>query len=240
MEDLTVEQNRRWLANFFKAKVAEYSYHLKQIIDGCDESLQIFKNQQPQPEGLGRRVIYAFGSLSNALQTLKDSSETFLSPNITWGDVRKLRHGSFFYLSRNAATHDGNPVISAWVDGKFHVPQDIKRFHDGKVISIPAPSEDAKTFCLEFSADLSEFLIGRLESIDVAMRDLGPMYDASEIALMMQSQIVPEFAKKLVNAQLDNIRAMLANVRVDPIGGALDELRKLANYCQSASKTNQN
>lgn len=162
---------------------------------------------------------------------LKTPGSTFLKPKIVWSDIEGLRHGTFIWLSRNAATHDGNPVISGWADGRYFVPKDIHRFDSSdKLIEIPAPTVDVAQFCLEFAKDFSNFLLLRLSS-------LGPIEvprtSIEDIEKSLDSVMVPAFARQIFTAHKSQIERALMLVKSDPIGDAISLLRETVTYCET-------
>lgn len=120
---LTQDQHRLWVSSFFKSKVKEFDFFLRSVVECCDQSMDRFHKGQQGNEQTESRIVYTFSAFSNTVQSLKDSGSTFLKPKIVWSDIEGLRHGTFIWLSRNAATHDGNPVISGWADGRYFVPK---------------------------------------------------------------------------------------------------------------------
>ncbi|WP_431080464.1 hypothetical protein [Pseudomonas thivervalensis] len=228
---LTQVQHRRWVSSFFKSKIGEFDFCLRSVVECCDQSMHRFHNGQQGNESTENRIVYAFSAFSNTVQTLKDAGSTFLKPKITWRDIENLRHGKFMWLSRNAATHDGNPVISAWSDGRYYVPNDIHRFgSNGELIKIPAPAVDVAQFCLEFASDFSVFLEARLNS-------LGPIDGAAlniaEIQHFLRSPVVPDFARQLFEERKAEIESAIARVKLDPIGDAVVSLLAITKFCEA-------
>ena len=141
----TKETHHEWVLNFFKSKVREWGFHLDWLTKCCDRSMSQFLHRQVQSDDDFSHVVYAFSSFSNAIQTLKDAGSALFDEGLPWSDIDQLRHGKFIHLSRNAATHDGNPIISAWADGKFFVPNEIRRLNQkGQEVEILAPTVDAR------------------------------------------------------------------------------------------------
>lgn len=228
------QQHQRWVANYFRAKVDEFSYRLEEIVSACDTSLACAMAGQNHPEGTGKTVTYGFSAFSNLVQTLKDSASSFLDIEITWGPIKALRHGQFFYMSRNAATHDGNPIISCWVDGYFYVPSDIRRLdNNGKLVVIAAPTADVRTVCLEFSADFASLLAERLSEMESTSFLLGPSYDPEEVAAFMESHLVPQFAKELFAQNAAQFEAVASACRFDPVKDSVAKLTALAHWCEA-------
>lgn len=231
----TQDQHRRWVSSYFKSKVGEFDFYLRSVVECCDLSMQRFRSGQQSNEQTESKVVYAFSAFSNTIQTLKDAGSTFLKPKISWSDIACLRHGKFMWHCRNAATHDGNPVISAWADGRYYVPNDIRRFDSsGNLVEILAPTVDVAQFCLEFAEDFGGLLVARL-------RDLGPIEGAQlnivEIQRFLSSPMVPAFVRSLFNEQKAAIECVLAQVKTDPVEGAVASLHAIMKFCNARLST---
>lgn len=227
------QQHHRWVANYFRGKIDEFSYRLEETVSACDISLSCAKAGKNHPEETGKAVTYGFSALSNLVQTLKDSASTFLHPPIPWGSIKSLRHGTFFYLSRNAATHDGNPIISCWMEGCFYIPSDIRRLNDAeRLVVIPAPTEDVRALCLEFSADFMNLLVERLSTMERGPFLLGTSYDINEVATFMESRVVPQAAKDLFAQDSERIRTAVQACRFDPIEDSISKLNAVRRRCE--------
>lgn len=227
------KRHRRWVANHFGHKVAELHYHLIAIVGACDESLRLFANGQPVPKGNSEAVIYGFSSFSNVIQTLKDAAKTVTGQQVPWSRIEKLRHGAFMRDARNAATHDGNPVVSAWVDGRYFVPMRIVRLdqHDN-LVEIPAPRQDIRTLCLEFAADFSNLLRETLHDRGNIADLRGASFSMTELEeATTGSAVIPEFAKQLFAEKRAEIASQLAGVQHDPIAQAITHLDEVIGYC---------
>lgn len=228
---LTPSQHRLWVSSFFKTKVKEFDYFLRSVVECCDQSMDRFRKRQQGDEQTENKIVYAFSAFSNTVQSLKDAGSTFLEPKIAWSDIEGLRHGKFIRHSRNAATHDGNPVISGWADGRYFVPKDIHRFDtSNKLIEIPAPNVDAAQFCLEFAKDFSNFLVLRLSSIGPIEV---PRTSYEDIEKSFESAMVPDFARELIRAQKSEIQRVLTLIKSDPISDAIGLLRATVTYCDT-------
>ncbi|TWI50441.1 hypothetical protein IQ22_03831 [Pseudomonas duriflava] len=228
------QEHQRWVANYFRGKIDEFSYRLEEIVSACDTSLACAMADQNHPGGTGKAVTYGFSAFSNLVQTLKDSASSFLNSEITWRPIKALRHGQFFYMSRNAATHDGNPIISCWVDGYFYIPSDIRRLdNNGKLIVIPAPAADVRTVCLEFSADFAHLLTERLSGMERTSFLLGTSYDPDEVAAFMDSDRVPQFAKELFAQSAEQFEAVVSACKFDPVEDSVAKLATLGRWCEA-------
>ncbi len=227
--------HRRWVANYFGGKVKELHYHLTAIVDACAESLRLFSDGKPVSKGNSETVIYGFSSFANVIQTLKDSAEIVTGQKVPWSRIEQLRHGAFMRDARNASTHDGNPVVSAWVDGRYFVPIRILRLDPhGGLIEIPAPRQDVRTLCLEFSADFSNFLRETLRD-GLSDTDLhGASFSMAELDEAFAEFVgMPGFAKQLFAERRSEIASQLANTHHDPVAQAIGHLEELIKYCDS-------
>lgn len=231
-----VLKSKSWVANYFLSKICEYQHYLEQVVGHCDTSLERFGRSLPPLDEEGRLLTYAYGSLSNMVQTLKDGGSVFLPTAITWVDVKKLRHGEFFYLSRNAATHDGNPIINAWVDGRYFVASDIERFDgNGNFVKIQRPVKDVRTYTLEFSLDFYGLLAARLELLGEDHQLTQPLIGPSEIDQILGSPLIPEDLKKLFSDQIEEVKEKAGKVKSDPIAKALEQIRAGIEYIRCIS-----
>ena len=234
MQEIT-NKHRRWVANHFGSKVKELNYHLISIVDACDESLRMFSDGKPVPKDNSKAVIYGFSSFANVIQTLKDAAKIVTGQQVPWSRIEQLRHGAFMRDVRNAATHDGNPVVSAWVDGRYFVPMKILRLdQNGKLIEIPAPHQDIRTLCLEFAADISKLLRETLRD-EMNVADLrGSSFSITELdEAFTEFTVMPEFAKQLFAEKRAEIASHLANSQHDPVAQAIGQLDEVLSYCDS-------
>lgn len=230
--NITQDQHRRWVSCFFNEKVGEFEFYLREIIACCDQSMYRFRNAEQSDNHTEKRIVYAFSAFTNVIQTLKDTSSKFLTPKISWSDIKDLRHGSFMRLSRNAATHDGHPVINARSDGRYYVPNDIQRFDSkGGLIKIPAPTVDVSQFCLEFSIDFCECLAGRLTSFGPAP---GSPANLAEIQhFFLTSHVVPDFARELFQQNQGLIEKAISQIKYDPVSDAVASLLSVSEFCEA-------
>lgn len=140
--------------------------------------------------------------------------------------------------ARNAATHDGNPVVSAWVDGRYFVPVKISRLGDrGQVIEIPAPAEDVHTLCLEFAEDFCQLLRQTLvEAKDIA-HIKGSMFSMAELdETMAELQVIPEVVKQIFAHNRQQIETSIRDVKHDPVAQAIGHLQEVISYCELMQK----
>lgn len=240
MQELA-ERHRRWVANHFSGKVKELHYHLAAIVAASDQSLRLFASGHEVPSTNSQAVVYGFSAFANVIQTLKDATKTVTSEQLPWSKIESLRHGAFMRDARNAATHDGNPVVSAWVDGRYFIPAKISRLGDrGQPIEIPAPAEDIRTLCLEFTEDFCQLLRKTLLEAESVAHLKGASFSMAELEeAIAESQVMPEFAKQLFASNRQEIATSLRNVEHDPVTQAICNLDEVISYCELISKSNQ-
>jgi len=234
MEEFSV-RHRRFVANYFAGKVKELRFQLAIVVAGCDKSLSTFTSGGEVSRDNHQAVLYGFSAFTNVIQTLKDAVKTVTNEQLDWSKIERLRHGSFMRNVRNAATHDGNPVISGWADGRYFVPSKIVRIDGfGKTIEIPAPAEDVRAICLDFAEDfcllLRETLIaaGGIEHLKGSKFSIEEVEDA-----FANSTFIPPFAKELFAQNREKIEADLKDLQHDPIADAVKELGEVIQYCDS-------
>lgn len=235
MEEFS-ERHRLYVANFFSGKVKELRFQLATIVAGCDESLGLIGSGSAVPDTTCQAVIYGFSAFSNTIQILKDAVKTVTKEPLAWSEIERLRHGAFMKNARNAATHDGNPVITGWADGRYFIPAKITRIAYDQIVEIPAPTEDVRTICLDFTIDFCHLLrdvlsvsenVGQLKGVGLNIEDLE--------AAFANSTVIPAFAQEIFAQQRGEIEAALKQVKRDPIAKAILELNEVIQYCDSAT-----
>ena len=156
---------------------------------------------------------------------------------LAWSEIDQLRHGSFMKNVRNAATHDGNPVISGWADGLYFVPAKIIRIDGaGKIIEIPAPTEDVRAICLDFAKDFCHLLLNKLAAAESLEHLKGSRFTIEEVDdAFANSAIIPAFAQEIYARDREKIEAALKEVKHDPIADAVRELGVVIQYCDSVA-----
>ncbi|WP_458375311.1 hypothetical protein [Pseudomonas pergaminensis] len=236
MEEFSV-RHRRFVANYFAGKVKELRFQLAIVVAGCDQSLHTFKSGGEVSRENDRSVLYSFSAFTNVIQTLKDAVKTVTNEQLDWSKIELLRHGSFMRNVRNAATHDGNPVISGWADGLYFVPAKIIRIDGfGKTIEIAAPTDDVRVICLDFAKDFCHLLRETLVAADSVEHLKGSMFSIEEVEdAFANSAIIPPFAQALFAQDREKIEAALQEVKHDPIADAVRELGEVIQYCDSVT-----
>lgn len=234
MKDIS-ERHRRWVSHFISGKVKEMRYHLSLIVAACDHSLRLFSGGQEVPAENSQAVVFGFSAFANTVQTLKDAAQIVTRERLAWSKLEQMRHGAFLRHARNAATHDGNPVISAWVDGRYFVPARIVRLDvSGRVVEVPAPKEDVRTVCLEFTRDFCGLLRETFTTATGLPALAGASFDMAAFEeAIAESSVVPEFAKQLFAGTRDEIARSLATSKNDPVADAINELDEAVRFCEA-------
>ena len=225
------EKHRAAVANFMAGKVREFGYQLRLIVEQSDCSISFaIRNKNIN----GDLIIYAFSAFGNAIQSLKDALKTVGAEPLSWPDIYQLPYGDFICKSRNAMTHDGNPVINAWVDGKYFIANDINRFGSrGEAIQIERPDQDVRTICLAFALAFCSLLTSRLQPMIGGYRISGANLDLDEVQSAIEnSHVIPAEVKDLFSKNRREISKNLVQApSLDPIEKAIDELRTVISYC---------
>jgi hypothetical protein len=221
------------IANFYSSKLDELQFFLEKIVDACDESLRWFKAGQENTDDTGRLVTFSFSAYTNTVQTLKDATGLLREEVFPWSKIKTLRHGSFMYDARNAITHDGNPIISGWADGRYFVPFKIVRLNnEKKVVVIDPPTVDVKQFCLEFTADFADLLSQTLKMIPDDIQHQLAVFNINELDEMFRdSSFIPEFARQLHVEQREQVLEALQSIKAPRIETAIQKADDLAAYC---------
>lgn len=228
------ELHRRWVANHLKNKARELRYFLEMIVEGSMQSRQSFRAQKPVQDNASQRVIYGFSGFANSVQSLKDSFETATGESLSWGEVGRLRHGAFIKEARNAATHDGNPVVNGWVDGEYYTLGKIIRLDSkDKVLTIEPPLLPTVRVCSEFAEDLCALMARKLAAHRGRADLTGAVLTEDMLNHFFESPLVPEFAKELFRRDKEQSLLAVQNSTHDPIQDASAELTKIAAYCAS-------
>ena len=229
------QKHQSAVSNYIAGKVRELAFHLRAIVDACDFSYAAHLRGDPCPSDAG--IVHGFSGFTNAMQSLKDGLKQIGGEPLSWSDIAELRHGDFFGKARNAVTHDGNPIINAWVDGHYFVATNIDRLDaHGQAIAIERPREDVRTMCLAFALDFSAALGDRLEPLGGRFQIGGSPFDDEELQeIVSASEIIPEPIKQMVASRREEIRAAIVNAEpIDPVEKALRELANLVTYCECA------
>ncbi|WP_058975878.1 hypothetical protein [Pseudomonas syringae] len=234
MESFSV-RHRRFVANYFAGKVKELRFQLAIVINGCDQSLNIFTRGGEVSRENNHAILYGFSAFTNVIQTLKDSVRTVTNKQLDWSKIALLRHGSFMHNVRNAATHDGSPVINGWADGRYFIAAKIIRLDArNKIIEIPAAIEDVRVICLEFAKDFCHLLRETLLAAENVGHLKESIFDIAEVEeVFANSTLAPDFARELFANTRDVVKNALKEIKHDPIADAIRELDVAIQYCDS-------
>jgi len=230
-------RRRRLTASHLEGKIREFHFHLRAVVAGCDaSSVEAAASGSKSYEDA---VIFGFSALSNCVQALKDALHITLAAEFPWSNIHAARHGKFMHHVRNAMTHDGHPVISAWSNGLFYVPTNIVRLdHRNKLVEIEAPTTDIRSLCLEFSTDFCRDIRAVLEGIqsDTALHR-PPMEPSEVIEAAMRSSLMPAYVKEALASDSNAFAEFLANEPHDPVGKAISALDRVIFYCKEKLAT---
>jgi hypothetical protein len=212
----------------------ETSFRLSELLNVCQASRRRFLAKESQVTNDGRLVNFHFSAFSSLVQTIKDILPVVADQRVTWSDLSNVRHMQFMRAIRNAITHDGNPVINLWTDGRFYVACDFLRLDQNQQqVRVQAPTEDVETLAIQFTTDLCSHLRCAVSPLVGNDALTGPLYGAEFFDNAMNHPAVPAFAQRLY-AEVD--RPALERSDGDPVAEALSELDALLSFCRSNSE----
>lgn len=227
---ISVIGRRSHFSHFLNHKIGELKHRLAQVLEICTESQQRFNTKQEPREGESRELNYRFAAFSSLVQTLKDILPVLADEAISWSSLKHVRHMEFIKQSRNAITHDGNPVINMWADGCYYIACDFVRLNQyNKPELVKAPIEDVATLCLEFTLDFTSE-IGRVIKPLIGLPGLvSPLYGSEFFDQAILHPAVPEFARELYR----NATKQSAPSGPDPLNEACESLDSLIAFCNT-------
>jgi len=218
-------------AYFLLHKVRETKFRLSELLNVCQASRRRFDAKRPNPEGGSQIVNFHFAAFSSLVQTIKDILPVVSERKVAWSDLSDIRHAQFMREVRNAITHDGNPVINLWADGRYYVACDFVRLNEKQQPArVRAPVEDIETIVIQFTSDLCSHLRNQVLPLLGQEALAGPMYGLEFFENAINHPAVPEFARRLY-AEAD--RSTLQPEVGDPVAEVLSELDALLSYCRS-------
>lgn len=234
MSAISEQKHRGAVANYLAGKVREFDYQLRMVVDACDEALAAYKTGRDCDNGA--IVAYGFSAFTNAMQSLKDGLKTIGGAPLTLSMIAQLTHGDFMSKARNAATHDGNPIVNCWVDGHYYIAMDIARLDmRGDPVEIIRPKEDVRTICLQFSGGFAASLRDRLRPMLGQYHIGGAPFDRAEFeAIISSSDVIPADVKQMVASRIGAIGAEIEKVPpFDPVADAIAELDRVIAYADA-------
>lgn len=226
-------KRRRLIATHLKGKIRELHFYLKAVVAGCDASrAELHGPHQREQEDA---VAFGFSALANAVQSIKDTLGAILDVPFAWSKVEAARHGKFVHHIRNAMTHDGHPVVTGWVDGRFFVPGVILRLDQrGHLVTIEPPAVDVRSMCLEFTVDFCHVVRAELVEIQEDPTLQGAPFDADEaIDAILNFSHLPDYAKELITASRDVLQKHIESERFNPVADAIGVVDQLIEYCEA-------
>lgn len=220
--------------HFLLYKIRETRFRLSELLNFCQASRRLFAANQPEPEGGSRVVNFHFSAFSSLFQTIKDVLPVVSDQVVTWAGLSDIRHAQFMHAVRNAITHDGNPIINMWIEGKYYVACNFVRVDQHqKAVQVQAPAEDIETLATQFTLDLCSYLHAVVRPLAGNEALTGPLYGSEFFEAAIDHPAVPEFARHL-HVEIDHSAVQLETN--DLIGEVLSELDALANFCISHSE----
>jgi hypothetical protein len=225
------EIHKNLIGSFINNKLQEYKYYFIKIITLCNLVNENYKASINPVNTSNENINYLFNALANHFQTLKDSLQVATGQQISWSMLfDSIRHAQFVKDCRNAIAHDGMEVINAYIDGKYYIANDIKRFDKNKLIHIAAPVEDILTLITEFTYDLMVKIEEIVKNSD-AFFELYPTLKVEDILAVAKSPVLPDFAKMEILKNIKNIESMLVNNRINVQKLILNETSEIKNLC---------
>ncbi|MCU5787850.1 hypothetical protein B27N_02853 [Alcanivorax marinus] len=173
---------------------------------------------------------FHFSAFSSLVQTIKDILPVVAEQEITWSGLSNVRHIQFMHAVRNAITHDGNPVINLWADGRYYVACDFLRLDQHqRPIQVQAPIEDIETLVTQFTMDLCKHLHSAVSPLLGSQALAGPLYGSDFFDSAINHPAIPKFAQRLY-AKTD--RLALDRGNGNPVAEVLSELDALISFCR--------
>ncbi|NYF20264.1 hypothetical protein HDC36_001725 [Xanthomonas sp. JAI131] len=218
-------------AYFLLHKTREIRFRLSELLNVCETSRWRFAKNEPPIEGGGQLVNFHFSALSSIVQTIKDLIPVISEKTVTWTDLSNIRHMQFMHSARNAITHDGNPVVNMWADGRYYIAIDFLRLdRNQNPVSVKAPLEDIETLSIQFTMDLCSYLKEMISPLLESPALTGPLYGAEFFDNAIKHPAVPEFVRRLY-AETD--RPSIDLMDGNPVTEVLTELNSLVTFCHS-------
>lgn len=230
MMSIQLAKRKSQFAHFLNHKISELKYRLLQVLEVCDESEQRFKNQQKKLKGEGKELNYRFTAFASLVQTFKDILPVITDQKVSWASLNNVKHIDFMRKSRNAITHDGNPIINMWADGKYYIACAFARLNNsGNLELIKAPPEDIATICIEFTFDLAARIRQMIEPLVEVKEFAFPMYDIEFFGEAILHPAIPKFARKLFQDNAKQSNQTSINNPLIEVCEVLDSLIKACN-----------
>ncbi len=234
MPAISEQKHRGAVANYLAGKVREFGYQLGVVVDACDAASAAIEAGRNCDNGA--IVAYGFSALTNTMQSLKDGVKTNGGAPLTWPMIAQLPHGDFMGKARNAATHDGNPIVNCWVDGHYYIAMDIARLDmRGDPVEIIRPKEDVRTTCLQFAGGFASLLSNTLRPMLGQYSIGGSPFDLTEFETIISgSDVIPADVKQMVASRIGDIGAEIEKATpFDPVADAIAELDRVIAYADA-------
>jgi hypothetical protein len=221
---------------------AELKFRMSELIEASRTEIEHFQNSMsPMSISLDKKrpqpVPYRFSSVLAMLQTFRDA--LIGASVITKGssDIEDgVHHADLFRDLRNAIVHDGYRPISAWVDGRYYLPVNVKRIskrgNKEVEVEIIAPAEDVETLCLQFAASYCEKLAARLDGLPVDQKLSGWEFSQDWLAAAGNHPAIKPRLAMIDPSRHEDVRTPNAELPT-PLHDATIKLREIADLCRT-------
>lgn len=221
---------------------AELKFRMLELIEASRTEIKHFQNsmapmsisldeKRPQP------VPYRFSSILSMLQTFRDA--LLGASVITKGssDIEDgVHHADLFRKLRNAIVHDGYWPISAWVDGRYYLPVNVRRIskrgNNEVEVEIIAPAEDVETLCLQFAGSYCEKLAARLDGLPVDQKLRGWEFSQDWFAAAGNHPAIKPRLAMIDPSMHEDLRTPNTELPT-PLHDATIKLREIADLCMT-------
>ncbi|MFM9438147.1 hypothetical protein ACFDR9_005250 [Janthinobacterium sp. CG_23.3] len=221
---------------------AELKFRMSELIEESLNEIKHFQNSMPPmsislDEKRPQPVPYRFSSVLAMLQTFRDA--LIGAGVITKGssDIEDgVHHADLFRKLRNAIVHDGYRPISAWVEGRYYLPVNVKRSskrgNKEVEVEIIAPAEDVETLCLQFAASYCETLAARLDGLPVDQKLRGLEFSRDWFAAAGNHPAIKPLLEMIDPSRHEDLRTANAELPT-PLHDATIKLREIADLCRT-------
>lgn len=224
-------------AHSLSYKTNEFFYRLDDLIKVCNMSQRRFDCKQKPLNSDDSKINYKFSAFLSLVMTFRDILNYLTDGSATWATLSVIKHMDFIQQLRHAATHDGTPLINAWIDGRYYIARDIRRLNQhGKKITISVPMIDIRTICLEFSNSFAIELNTIIAPLLNDSRIASQLYTKQDFKQMAQHPAVPEFLRARINRELQT--AKVKGTTLHPIAETIKTLESLVKYCNLEQQNN--
>jgi len=220
----------------------ELKFRMNELIEASVTEIKHFQNSMPPmsiplDEKRPEPLPYRFSSVLAMLQTFKDALIGAKVIEKGSSDIEdEVHHADLFRKLRNAIVHDGYRPISAWVQGRYYLPVNLKRMsirgNKEVEVEIIAPAEDVETLCLQFAASYCETLASRLDIFPIDQKVRGLQFSEDWFAAAKAHPAIKPHFEKTDSSKHGDLRAPNDEVPT-PLNDATITLREISNLCRT-------